>query len=421
VKSFEEMARRQSQEVASHSVYVPAQRYGHTLVQVGDKMYLWAGGMKQMPPYHASAEKEALISKIDILSLKSGRWERQHTRGSAHSGVCHYAATPVNSEIYYFGGQCGHGRCYHNSLSKFITTELKWREFPADLFGAPMAKYGCGMVSFEWEGETYLFVFGGNVYGALDERQKAASYTEAAADMQLARCNEQHIISTSGRAWTSPAVIGECPPPCISFTLKSIGKNKAIMFGGYLTGIGRSNSIYIAELTKDTVTWTKLAQSPDVDGPAPRSDNAACVLTGIPNGSRQPYPILVIAGGFNSEGKIFSDFWLLNCENGEWRQVIATPLEVGRALSSMSLMNIGAQYAWIVMFGGAKSWNYDHKVSTKDQPLCSDTAVIELCWNLNHQRWDFISTMDSAQVYSKYQRNLKERLDERRKSLQITT
>lgn len=42
----------------------------------------------------------------------------------------------------------------------------------------------------------------------------------------------------------------------------------------------------------------------------------------------------------------------------------------------MSIMNIGAQYVWLIIFGGVKKW--EKGKSTKDQGLSSDTTPIEL-------------------------------------------
>lgn len=42
----------------------------------------------------------------------------------------------------------------------------------------------------------------------------------------------------------------------------------------------------------------------------------------------------------------------------------------------MSIMNIGAQLAWLTIFGGASKW--EKGKSTKDQGIVSNTTVIEL-------------------------------------------
>lgn len=175
----------------------PQERYGHSTGIVGGKLYLWAGGSKHVPPVHTSADKEQLMAKTEIFSLKNGRWERYHTRGSSHCGISYYAIAVVDESIYYFGGQCGHGTCYYNTLTKLDTVEMKWKDVQTNLVGIPMKKYSCGMVSFQCDGDTYLFLFGG--IGEVDESDQVpgATYTLSSTNPRICRTNEHHIISTT--------------------------------------------------------------------------------------------------------------------------------------------------------------------------------------------------------------------------------
>ena len=175
----------------------PHERYGHSTGTVGGKLYLWAGGSRQIPPVHTSADKEQMMSKTEIFSLKSGRWEKHHTRGSSHSGISYYATAVVDESIYYFGGQCGHGTCYYNTLTRLDTAEMKWKDVQTNLVGIPMKKYSCGMVSFRCDGDTYLFLFGG--IGEVDESDQVpgATYAVSSTNPKICRTNEHHIISTT--------------------------------------------------------------------------------------------------------------------------------------------------------------------------------------------------------------------------------
>ena len=148
-----------------------------------------------MPAVHASAAKEELMSKTDVLHLKTGRWEGYRTRGSSHSGISYYANATINNDIFYFGGQCGHGTCYYNTITMLSTSEMKWKDVHTNFIGAPMKKYSCGMVSFQCEGEAYLFVVGG--YGELYEadKQPKALYVQSASNPKIWRTNEHHVIS----------------------------------------------------------------------------------------------------------------------------------------------------------------------------------------------------------------------------------
>ena len=152
--------------------------------------------MREMPAVHVSGEKEAFMSKVDIFGLKSGKWESHHTRGASHSATSYCASAVIDNDIYYFGGQCSHGKCFYNSVTKFSPSELKWREVRTNPIGAPMKKYSCGMVAFKDGQEKYLFVFGG--FGELEEadRQPNALYVES-GNARMFRTNEQHILDIS--------------------------------------------------------------------------------------------------------------------------------------------------------------------------------------------------------------------------------
>ena len=48
--------------------------------------------------------------------------------------------------------------------------------------------------------------------------------------------------------WSSPATTGERPPPCESFSLTSIHKRRAVLFGGYSPQQEKMNDVYIIDL-----------------------------------------------------------------------------------------------------------------------------------------------------------------------------
>ena len=48
--------------------------------------------------------------------------------------------------------------------------------------------------------------------------------------------------------WSSPATIGERPPPCAFFTLTSVSNKRAVMFGGYNEFYGRMKNLYLLDL-----------------------------------------------------------------------------------------------------------------------------------------------------------------------------
>ena len=61
------------------------------------------------------------------------------------------------------------------------------------------------------------------------------------------------VLALLGK-WTSPTVTGERPPPGSGFTVTHVGKNKAILYGGYYPQHGGCLSdIYMIEMTAETV------------------------------------------------------------------------------------------------------------------------------------------------------------------------
>ena len=48
--------------------------------------------------------------------------------------------------------------------------------------------------------------------------------------------------------WISPDITGERPPPCAYFTLTSIDKRRAVLFGGRIGIKDKMNDVYIIDL-----------------------------------------------------------------------------------------------------------------------------------------------------------------------------
>ena len=89
---------------------------------------MWGGGQPDLPYVHDSEEKKAATSVMEVCHLASGRWEQKPTTGTPPLGVHGYAAAVIGREIFFFGGHCGHGDCYHNSLFSFNVDTFNWKE-----------------------------------------------------------------------------------------------------------------------------------------------------------------------------------------------------------------------------------------------------------------------------------------------------
>ena len=227
---------------------------------------MWGGEQPGLPRVHDSEEKKSMISIMEVCHLPSGRWEQKLTTGTPPLGVINYAAAAIGNEIFYYGGFCGHGYCFYNSLFSFNVDTFNWKElFPATPLQGPTMKYLCGMVAVQLDSEDYLVVIGGD--GLYDsKKQPGAQYTVTLTGNIM--CNEIHYYKlSSGQCmcvcisidllflgdWITPTVTGDRPPPIKSFTLTSFTNNTAVLFGGKTTDIRSSSNVYIINFTKTSV------------------------------------------------------------------------------------------------------------------------------------------------------------------------
>ena len=160
---------------------------------------MWGGDQPGLPQVHDSEEKKAATSVMEVCHLASGRWEQKPTTGTPPLGVYGYAAAVIGKEIFFFGGDCGHGDCYHNSLFSFNVDTFNWKELsPTSPHHGPMMKSYCGMVAVQLEEEAYLVVIGGsNREGQQPGTQRDAQY-EGGYSIQY--CNEiQYYKLSSGQ------------------------------------------------------------------------------------------------------------------------------------------------------------------------------------------------------------------------------
>ena len=110
---------------------------------------------------HNSEEKTPFITKLDKLNIPLLQWDTVTTTGTPPAGVMDYRTTSIRNDMYVFGGRCDYrGDCCHNGLHHLNTTNKVWRTIPTTAAG-PMKKYGCGLISYSYQGSDYLLTLGG--------------------------------------------------------------------------------------------------------------------------------------------------------------------------------------------------------------------------------------------------------------------
>ena len=137
-------------------------RVHHRAVSVGDALYVWAGAQAGLPRVHDSEEKRKWTSNIQHFTPSTGQWVSRATTGTPPLGVSGYSCTAIDDQLYYFGGSCRHGHCYHNNITQLDTVSLQWRELePTDATRPVMMRGKGGMISFEHDGVHHLLMIGG--------------------------------------------------------------------------------------------------------------------------------------------------------------------------------------------------------------------------------------------------------------------
>lgn len=178
--------------------YQPLPRWGHSIATINGKLYVWGGCMEILPKVHSSPEKTSLLSRIEVFDPQSLLWEQRNTTGPPPLGVYWNAYANDEKHMYTFGGYCGHGKCYHNTIHQLDMALLQWREVMATNPGdSPMKKWQCGMVTFNQGGENILCIFGG--WGVLSSNHKNMKH-EFVADRANLGCvwsNELHFFNLS--------------------------------------------------------------------------------------------------------------------------------------------------------------------------------------------------------------------------------
>uniref|UniRef100_A0A1X7TT81 Uncharacterized protein n=1 Tax=Amphimedon queenslandica TaxID=400682 RepID=A0A1X7TT81_AMPQE len=336
--------------------YQPVERSEHSTVRVGDYLYMWGGVQPDLPEVHSNEKKKSMCSVMEVCHLRTGRWEQKPTTGNPPLGVSSYAAAAIGREIFYFGGYCGHGGCFHNSLYSFNVDTSNWKKLShtTSRLGPKMKGY-CDMIAMKVNGEDYLVVIGGQGPSSNNTpKQPGTQYSDRGLFSSNQLCNEIHFYKLSTEQWISPTVTGDRPPPIYSFTLTSINNSSAILFGG-ATANGDSNNVYILNFTNTSVNCSKLSNpGGSVQWPKERHSHSSVLI----NTSSGPH--LLVEGGVDTY-----DIWIFDINNKSWKQLVNLPINVtDRCRHSFSAWSVTPTTNWIIVFGGHSPQK--------------DTAVIEL-------------------------------------------
>ena len=133
--------------------YEPLPRYRHISGRVGSKLVVQGGRTKDF----SEKSIQQLSSVVEIFDPYSELWEQRQVQGGAPSpGTFAAASASLHDDLFSFGGT--DDRQFFNTLHRLDSKTWRWSQVsPQNADGAPMHKYGCGMIAFR----NSLVVFGG--------------------------------------------------------------------------------------------------------------------------------------------------------------------------------------------------------------------------------------------------------------------
>ena len=150
--------------------YEPLPRYRHISGRVGSKIIVQGGRTKDF----SEKSKQHLSSVVEIFDPYSELWEQTQVEGDTPSpGTYGAASASLHDNLFLFGGLDGRDFPF-NTVHRLDTKTWCWSQVsPQNAHGAPMSKFGCGMIAFR----NSLVVFGG--YGKPQGPTEPQSFIES--------------------------------------------------------------------------------------------------------------------------------------------------------------------------------------------------------------------------------------------------
>ena len=168
--------------------YEPLPTFYPISCRVGSKVVVQGGRTKDF----SEKSRQHLSSVVEIFDPYSELWEQRQVTGDGPSpGTCRAACASLHDDLFSFGGT--DGRQLFNTVHRLDTEKLCWSQVsPQNADGAPIPKYGCGIIAFG----NSLGVFGGvGVPRGPTEPQSFIKTTRFTDDIEWT--NEFHIYNLS--------------------------------------------------------------------------------------------------------------------------------------------------------------------------------------------------------------------------------
>uniref|UniRef100_A0A1X7TUR6 Uncharacterized protein n=1 Tax=Amphimedon queenslandica TaxID=400682 RepID=A0A1X7TUR6_AMPQE len=267
----------------------------------------------------------------------------------------------------------------------------------------------------EGEPQQLLVIGGQGPISTITQYHHQFQYNKMTGWDDLVRTNEQNIYNLFSGQWTVPSVGGQCCPPTSSFIIERINHNKGIMYGGAMTDSGiPTNSIYLFQLSHDTVNWECLKQGAILNDELwlkERRAHASTIINGVSTS-----PTLVVIGGVGNRGQPVNDCLLLDTSQYNWMKIPLPDSLTGRFYHTVSSFVVDPNHVFLIIVGGIVKREQIHirggvmkwfAIPVTDPNI---TMVVELVFN--DGQWSVGPVLDSFNIPLLYEQILKERRKE---------
>ena len=171
----------------------------HSAPVVGESLFVWGGIRRFLPREHDSPQKKKFLSTINRLDFGTARWSSHKTRGTSPLGPAAYFCTTRNTDIFFFGGDCGHDLCYHNDVNLFNSLTYEWTNLIPTSDTVMKRAHG-GMMCMECMGTEYLLIIGGLGF---TPTTRHSQYQYVVQPNGAVRTNENNLFNLSkSKIWS---------------------------------------------------------------------------------------------------------------------------------------------------------------------------------------------------------------------------
>ena len=95
----------------------------------------------------SEGSRRKVASVVDIYDPYLEAWQQEATTGVPPPGFYNGGCTSVHESLLWYGGT--DGKSHLGTLHQLNTVTLNWEELHRSMPHGPIAKYGCGLVSFQ--------------------------------------------------------------------------------------------------------------------------------------------------------------------------------------------------------------------------------------------------------------------------------